>query len=67
MHTMKHRLSSRARRIARSGANTLATGQRRESMGFVFPPQGGERFSKFVKSEINLWTRVIKTADIKAK
>ena len=41
--------------------------QRLESVGFVIPPQGGEHYSKVVKSEIELWTRVIKTAGIKAE
>jgi tripartite-type tricarboxylate transporter receptor subunit TctC len=41
--------------------------QRMESVGFVIPPQGSEPYTKFVKSEIELWTRVIKTAGIKAE
>lgn len=41
--------------------------QRLESVGFVVPPQGGEAYARFVKSEIDLWTRVIKTAGIKAE
>jgi tripartite-type tricarboxylate transporter receptor subunit TctC len=41
--------------------------QRMESVGFVVPPQGGEPYTRFVKSEIDLWTRVIKTAGIKAE
>lgn len=41
--------------------------QRMESVGFVIPVQGGEPYTKFVKSEIDLWTRVIKTAGIKAE
>jgi tripartite-type tricarboxylate transporter receptor subunit TctC len=41
--------------------------QRLESVGFIVPPQGGEAYARFVKSEIDLWTRVIKTAGIKAE
>jgi len=40
--------------------------QRMESVGFVIPPQGSEPYTRFVKSEIDLWTRVIKAAGIKA-
>lgn len=41
--------------------------QRMESTGFIVPEQGGAAYTKFVKSEIDLWTRVIKTAGIKAQ
>ena len=41
--------------------------QRMESVGFVVPPQGSEPYTRFVKSELDLWTRVIKTAGIKAE
>jgi tripartite-type tricarboxylate transporter receptor subunit TctC len=41
--------------------------QRMESVGFVVPEQGGAQYTAFVKSEIDLWTRVIKTAGIKAQ
>ena len=41
--------------------------QRLESVGFVVPPAGGEAYTKFVASEIALWTGVIKTAGIKAE
>jgi len=41
--------------------------QRMESVGFVIPTQGSAPYSQFVKSEIELWTRVIKTAGIKAE
>ena len=41
--------------------------QRMESVGFVIPAQGSEPYTRFVKSEIDLWTRVIKTAGIKAE
>jgi len=41
--------------------------QRMESVGFVIPVQGGAPYTAFVKSEIDLWTRVIKTAGIKAE
>jgi tripartite-type tricarboxylate transporter receptor subunit TctC len=36
-----------------------------ETLGFVVPPPGGAAYAKFVASEIDLWTRVIKTAGIK--
>lgn len=39
--------------------------QRMESQGFVIPAQGGKSYTAFVKSEIDLWTKVIKTAGIK--
>jgi tripartite-type tricarboxylate transporter receptor subunit TctC len=39
--------------------------QRLESVGFVVPPPGAKVYSDFVKSEIDLWTQVIKTAGIK--
>ena len=35
------------------------------SVGFVIPTLGGKAYSAFVKSEIDTWTRVIKTAGIK--
>ena len=38
--------------------------QRMESVGFVIPAQGGAPYTAFVKREIELWTRVIKTAGI---
>ncbi len=41
--------------------------QRLESVGFVVPPQGGAAYAKFIKSEIDLWTRVIRTAGIKTE
>lgn len=39
--------------------------QKLESTGFVVPPQGIDAYTKFVKSEIDLWTKVIQTAGIK--
>lgn len=39
--------------------------QRLESVGFVVPPAGQAHYTAFVKSELDLWTRVIKTAGIK--
>ncbi|MBL8345033.1 MAG: tripartite tricarboxylate transporter substrate binding protein [Rubrivivax sp.] len=39
--------------------------QRMESVGFVVPVQGSGPYTQFVKSEIDLWTKVIKTAGIK--
>jgi tripartite-type tricarboxylate transporter receptor subunit TctC len=41
--------------------------QRMESVGFVIPPQGSAPYTAFIRSEIELWTRVIKTAGIKAE
>ena len=43
------------------------TKQRLESVGFVVPPAGSAPYTKFIKSEIDLWTKVIKTAGIKAE
>jgi len=39
--------------------------QKLESVGFVVPPPGAAAYTKFVQSEIELWTKVIKTAGIK--
>ena len=39
--------------------------RRLTSVGFVIPTLGGKAYSAFVKSEIDTWTRVIKTAGIK--
>jgi tripartite-type tricarboxylate transporter receptor subunit TctC len=39
--------------------------QRLETLGFVVPAPGGAAYARFVSSEIDLWTRVIKTAGIK--
>jgi tripartite-type tricarboxylate transporter receptor subunit TctC len=39
--------------------------QRLESVGFVVPAPGAKPYNDFVKSEIDLWTKVIKTAGIK--
>jgi tripartite-type tricarboxylate transporter receptor subunit TctC len=36
-----------------------------ETKGFVVPAPGGAAYAKFVASEIDLWTQVIKTAGIK--
>ncbi len=41
--------------------------QRMESVGFVIPAQGSGPYTSFVKSEIDLWTKVIQTAGIKAE
>ncbi|MBC7727636.1 MAG: tripartite tricarboxylate transporter substrate binding protein [Microbacteriaceae bacterium] len=41
--------------------------QRMESIGFTVPEQGSAAYTKFVKSELELWTRVINTAGIKAQ
>jgi tripartite-type tricarboxylate transporter receptor subunit TctC len=39
--------------------------QRMNSVGFVVPPQGSKPYTAFVKSELDTWVRVIKTAGIK--
>ena len=39
--------------------------QRLTSVGFVIPPTGSKHYTAFVKSELDQWTRVIKTAGIK--
>ncbi len=39
--------------------------QRLESVGFVVPAPGAKAYTEFVKNELDLWTRVIKTAGIK--
>ena len=44
-----------------------AVKQRLESQGFVVPPQGSKAYTDFVKSELERWTRVIKTAGIKVE
>ena len=44
---------------------TPAIKQRMESNGFVVPPQGSKHYTAFVKTEIDRWTKVIKTAGIK--
>jgi tripartite-type tricarboxylate transporter receptor subunit TctC len=41
--------------------------QRLTSVGFVIPELGGKPLAAFVKQEIETWTRVIKTAGIKAQ
>ncbi len=41
--------------------------QRLESVGFIVPPQGGAVYARFITSEIDLWTKVITTAGIKAQ
>ena len=42
-----------------------AVKQRMGSIGFIIPPQGIKPYTTFVKSELDTWTRVIKTAGIK--
>lgn len=39
--------------------------QRMGSVGFIIPEQGGKPYTAFVKSELDTWTTVIKTAGIK--
>ena len=41
--------------------------QRLESQGFVVPTPGAKAYTAFVKSELERWTKVIKTAGIKAE
>ncbi len=41
--------------------------QRLEATGFVVPPPGAAAYTQFVGKEIELWSRVIKTAGIKAE
>jgi tripartite-type tricarboxylate transporter receptor subunit TctC len=48
----------------------MASAEIKERMakdGFIIPPQGSAAYDKFVKDEIELWTKVIKTAGIKAQ
>ncbi len=42
-----------------------AVKQRMASVGFIIPPQGSRPYNDFVKSEIDTWSKVIKTAGIK--
>jgi len=39
--------------------------QRLEAIGFVVPPAGAAAYARFVKSEIDLWTKVIQVGGIK--
>ena len=39
--------------------------QRIESVGFVIPPLGANAYNNFLKSEIELWTNLIKKSGIK--
>jgi tripartite-type tricarboxylate transporter receptor subunit TctC len=39
--------------------------QKLEANGFVVPPPGGAAYTQFVQKELDLWTKVIKTAGIK--
>ncbi len=41
--------------------------QRMESNGFVVPPLGSKPYTDFIGSELDRWTKVIKTAGIKAQ
>lgn len=45
--------------------NSPAIRQRMESVGFVVPTQGSKAYTEFVRSELERWIRVIKTAGIK--
>jgi tripartite-type tricarboxylate transporter receptor subunit TctC len=47
--------------------NSPSFKQRLESQGFVVPPAGSKAYTAFVKSELERWTKVIKTAGIKAE
>ena len=46
---------------------SAAVKQRLESQGFVVPEPGSKHYTAFVKSELERWTKVIKTAGIKAE
>jgi tripartite-type tricarboxylate transporter receptor subunit TctC len=46
---------------------SAAVKQRMESQGFVVPEPGSKHYTAFVKSELERWTKVIKTAGIKAE
>ncbi len=39
--------------------------QRMSAVGFIIPEQGAKPYAAFVKQQIDTWTRVIKTANIK--
>ncbi len=39
--------------------------QRMVSVGFIIPAQGAKPYNEFLKKELEVWTRVIKTAGIK--
>jgi tripartite-type tricarboxylate transporter receptor subunit TctC len=39
--------------------------QRMGSVGFIIPAQGAKPYNEFLKKELEVWTRVIKTAGIK--
>ena len=41
--------------------------QRMDSQGFVVPPQGAKHYTEFVGKELDRWTKVIKTAGLKAQ
>ena len=45
--------------------NSPAIKQRMDANGFVIPTQGSKAYTEFVRSEVERWTRVIKTAGIK--
>lgn len=44
---------------------TEAIKQRMASVGFIIPPQGSKPYTEFVKKEIDVWGKVIRTAGIK--
>jgi hypothetical protein len=39
--------------------------QRMSAIGFIIPGQGSKPYNEFLKKELEVWTRVIKTAGIK--
>ena len=45
--------------------SSAAVKQRMESKGFVVPPLGSSEYTSFVGKELELWTRVIKAANLK--
>lgn len=52
---------------ATQAMQSAAVRQKLESQGFVVPAQGSAAYTKFVASEVDRWTRVIKTANIKVE
>ncbi|PKO40327.1 MAG: tripartite tricarboxylate transporter substrate binding protein [Betaproteobacteria bacterium HGW-Betaproteobacteria-3] len=49
----------------RQAMQTDAIRQRMSAVGFIIPEQGATPYTAFVKQQIDTWTRVIKTANIK--
>ncbi len=49
----------------RQAMQTEAIRQRMSAVGFIIPEQGARPYAAFVEQQIDTWTRVIKTANIK--